>query len=332
MKKYEDVSLKAYNTFGIDVKCRLLYKISSEHQLQKVLSETDGPYFILGGGSNLLLSSDQELTILKNEIDGIIIDSETAESVILKVGGGVNWHSLVLWAVEHDYGGLENLSLIPGTVGASPIQNIGAYGVELDQIFLKLDAIRIENGKKTTFLKEDCHFGYRDSVFKKELKGQYFITYVYFQLTKSNHKINISYAPLAARFNDIPTIKAISDAVIEIRQSKLPDPAKLGNSGSFFKNPIISIEEFEALKHKYPLIPSYPVNQHNIKVPAGWLIEKAGWKGRRIGDAGSYEKQALVLVNHGNASGSEIWQFAQMIIKDVELKFGITLSPEVNIV
>ncbi|GLR18367.1 UDP-N-acetylmuramate dehydrogenase [Portibacter lacus] len=332
MNRYEHISLSAYNTFMINAKCETLYKVHSVEELKSILSAEKAPFFILGGGSNLLISKDQDITFLKNEISGREITQEDDEMIHLTVGGGENWHELVLWAVENGYGGLENLSLIPGTVGASPIQNIGAYGVELDQVFHSLNAVRLSDGKQFTFHKDDCAFGYRDSVFKKKYKGQFFITHVTYRLTKKNHQINISYAPLAARFEKKPTIKQVSDAVIEIRQSKLPDPKVLGNSGSFFKNPIVKQVFHDQLKQEFPDMPAYVMKEGYMKIPAGWLIEQAGWKGKRVGDAGVYKNQALVLVNHGTASGPEIWALAQQIISDVAEKFGITLSPEVNII
>jgi UDP-N-acetylmuramate dehydrogenase len=332
MNELGSFSLKDYNTFKIDAQCKLLQAITNEQQLIEVLGQQRPPFFILGGGSNLLISQDQDLTILKNDILGKQIVSEDEKFVYLKVGGGENWHELVLWAIANNYGGLENLSLIPGTVGASPIQNIGAYGVELDQVFHELEAIDMSSGLKKVFSKTDCEFGYRDSIFKRKLKGKYFITHVTYKLSKSNHKINISYAPLASAFTSKPSIKEVSEAVITIRQSKLPDPKEIGNSGSFFKNPIVSKIVLESIRATYPDVPSYPVDETLVKIPAGWMIDKAGWKGFRRGDAGVYDKQALVLVNHGNATGPEIWALAQEIIADIKEKFKIELSPEVNII
>ncbi len=335
MVRHENIDLRPYNTFGISAKCNVLYKIRSKHELKSIIKATEGPYFILGGGSNMLLTKDQENTILKNEIQGIEIVSENDHEIILKVGGGIVWHDLVIWSINQGFGGLENLSLIPGTVGAAPIQNIGAYGVELEQVFHSLNAIHLGTAKEETFYKADCVFGYRDSVFKQALKGQYFISNVTFILSKKEHSLNTSYgaiqSELEARVIINPTIKDISDVVIFIRQSKLPDPSEIGNSGSFFKNPIISKSAYENLLTRYPEIPSYPVDEKHVKIPAGWLIDKSGWKGKRIGDAGSFEKQALVLVNHGNATGKEILDFAEMIIEDVNDKYGIELTPEVNI-
>lgn len=335
MIRQEHIDLKSYNTFGISVKCRILYKIRSNFDLHRILEEEKGPYFILGGGSNLLLTKDQELIVLKNEIQGIEVLSESEDEILLKVGGGIVWHEFVLWSIEQGYGGVENLSLIPGTVGAAPIQNIGAYGVELEQVFHALIAINLETGQEVTFSKDECAFGYRDSIFKQTLKGQYFIVSVILRLTKNQHQLNTSYGAISNELEkrgiNEPTIKDISDVVIDIRQSKLPDPAVIGNSGSFFKNPIIPLVQYEQLIKTFPIMPSYPVDEKQVKIPAGWLIDQAGWKGKRIGDAGSYEKQALVLVNHGEASGKEILDFAFMIIEDVKGKFGIELTPEVNI-
>ncbi len=336
MLRLENHSLKDYNTFGIDAKCTILYKINSVADLLTVLNTTNGPYFILGGGSNLLISKDQELTILKNEIRGIEIISRSLNEILVRVGGGENWHQFVMWALKNDFGGIENLSLIPGTVGASPIQNIGAYGVELNQVFQSLEAFNLETLQIEYFNNEDCQFGYRDSIFKHDKKGKYFITNVTFRLTHHHHNINISYGPvseyLITKNIAIPKIQDVSDAIIDIRKSKLPDPDEIGNSGSFFKNPIISIELFQNLKVLFPSIPSYHVNENEVKIPAGWLIEASGWKGKRIGDAGCYKNQALVLVNFGNASGEDILNLANKIIADVFEMFKIELVPEVNII
>ncbi len=335
MKEFRDHSLKSYNTFGIEASCRVLYKIQSAKDLIEILKSTEGPYFILGGGSNLLISKDQNLTVLKNEIEGKSVIHHNDDEVYIKVGGGEDWHQFVLWTIAQGYGGVENLSLIPGTVGASPIQNIGAYGVELDQVFFELEAINMATLEETIFTKEDCTFGYRDSIFKRKLKGKYFITSVTFKLTLRDHKINMSYGAIKDVLSENkitkPTIKDVSDAVIEIRTRKLPDPAVIGNSGSFFKNPIISSEEFDHLKSLHSEMPSYP-HPDGVKVPAGWLIDQAGWKGKRKGDAGCYKNQALVIVNHGKATGDEILSFAYLIIEDVKNKYGITLVPEVNII
>ncbi|MCG8332556.1 MAG: UDP-N-acetylmuramate dehydrogenase [Chitinophagales bacterium] len=332
-----NISLAPYNTFGLDTKANALIVIDSEAHLVDILSELeDKNVFILGGGSNILLREHVKVPVLKNEIRGKEIIQREANTAILRAGAGENWHELVCWSLEQGLGGLENLSLIPGTVGAAPIQNIGAYGVELKDVFYELEAIELASAKKCTFKAEECSFGYRDSVFKNALKGLYFITHVSFRLTTSKHFINTSYGAiqtvLAEKKINNPGPKDISEAVIEIRTSKLPDPAQIGNSGSFFKNPIISAEHFKQIENNYPSAPHYPLADGQVKVPAGWLIERCGWKGKRIGDAGTYHKQALVIVNHGNATGQEIWDLAQQIIEDVEKEFSIRLQAEVNVI
>jgi len=332
----KNYSLKPYNTFGLDTKAANLLKVQSVAELKQGLKLPYDSTFILGGGSNMLLTQDIDGLVIKNEIKGIEVIEETAETVILSIGGGENWHQLVLWAIANNYGGIENLSLIPGTVGASPIQNIGAYGVELKDVFVKLEAIHLATRRKKTFSKKACQFGYRESIFKKTLKGQYFITKVFLQLTKNKHQLNMNYGAIKTSLSekeiDQPTIKDISDAVIAIRSSKLPDPAELGNSGSFFKNPEIPRSQFEALQKQFPTIVFYEMPNNMVKVPAGWLIEQAGWKGKKVGNTGAHAKQALVLVNYGNATGEEVKALAFKIIKSVKQKFGIQLSPEVNII
>lgn len=331
-----NISLKPYNTFGIDETAKRFCTIQSAEQLQQLITDGEQDFFMLGGGSNLLLTQPVEQLVLKNEILGKEIVDETDATVTIAFGGGENWHESVLWAVENNYGGIENLSLIPGTIGAAPIQNIGAYGVELKDIFVKLEAIHTETGKQRIFTKEDCAFGYRNSVFKHELKGQYFITKVYLELTKKrHHQINTSYGAIVAVLEEKniqkPTIQDISDAVIQIRSSKLPDPKKFGNSGSFFKNPIISKDYFEEMQSFFPSIVAYPQADGNVKVPAGWLIEKCGWKGKMVGNVACYAHQALVIVNLGNATGKEVLEHAKRIIDSVDNTFGIQLEPEVNI-
>lgn len=332
----KNAPLKAFNTFGLDVKAENLIKVRTEKEFREVLKLPYQPIFILGGGSNLLLTQNISGLVLKNEIKGIEVIEETKKEIVLSVGGGENWHQLVLWAIANNYGGIENLSLIPGTVGASPIQNIGAYGVELKDVFEKLEAINLTSNRKKTFTKEDCQFGYRDSLFKKKLKGKYFITKVFFKLTKTAHQLNYNYGAikntLAEEGIEQPTIKAISDAVISIRSSKLPDPVELGNSGSFFKNPEIPQTQFDTLQIKFPNIVSYKMPNQMVKVPAGWLIEQCGWKGKKVGNTGAHAKQALVLVNYGNATGEEVKKLAFQIIDSVDEKFGIRLNPEVNII
>jgi len=336
MQIIENQSLKLYNTFAISANARYFAEIHSEAELKETLQQNTQPLFLLGGGSNILLTQDFDGLVIKNSILGKEIIESTSEHVLVRIGAGENWHQAVLWTLAHDFGGLENLSLIPGTIGASPIQNIGAYGVELKDTFHKLEAMEIATGDIHTFTKADCQFGYRESIFKKALKDKYVITQVYFQLTQANHKINISYGAIQDVLNSKniknPTIHDVSNAVIAIRSSKLPDPAKIGNAGSFFKNPEIPQAQFDGLKQKFPTIPSFPSEKGGVKVPAGWLIEQCGWKGTRRGDAGCYDKQALVLVNYGNAKGAEIWQLAMDIADSVEEKFGIRLLPEVNVI
>lgn len=333
----ENFNLSGFTTMGVDANTRYFAKVTSISDLKEALdfsAKNEIDYLILGGGSNILFVKDFDGLVILNKMEGIEIDSETSKEVLLKISGGENWHQLVLYCIEKGWGGIENLSLIPGTVGASPIQNIGAYGVELKDVFNSLEAYDIEAKKVKNFSSMDCKFGYRDSIFKKELKGKIIITSVSIKL-KKNPTLNTSYSSLSDKLKEWgiekPTIKDVSNAVIDVRQSKLPDPGKIGNTGSFFKNPVITLSEFEKLKRNYPKLPGYKVSDYEIKVPAGWLIEKAGWKGKRFGDAGVHDKQALVLVNHGTAKGQEIWNLAQEIISSIHEKFGISLIPEVNI-
>jgi UDP-N-acetylmuramate dehydrogenase len=334
------VSLKPYNTFGIDVDARYWVEINHENDLKTLLSISeflDTPKLILGGGSNVLLRDDFDGLVVKMNIQGIEVVREDDQHVYLTVGAGVTWHELVMHCVTNGYAGMENLSLIPGTVGAAPMQNIGAYGVELEQVFESLTAIHTKTGEKRTFLHADCKFGYRESVFKHELKGQYIITSVTFQLDKQP-TFHTRYGAIQETLAEMRitdeqlSIKAISDAVIRIRRSKLPDPAQIGNAGSFFKNPEIPAAQFDTLKDAYPALPGYPMDGNVVKIPAGWLIEQAGWKGYRAGDAGVHTKQALVLVNYGYASGNELIALAKKIQASVQEKFGVTINPEVNVI
>ncbi len=333
MELLNNASLKPFVTFGVEATCEHLYRIVDIEELKLAVRYLENP-LILGGGSNVLPIGDIKRNVIKLELKGVEIEEREGQDPLVHAGAGENWHQLVLWALDNDLGGIENLSLIPGTIGAAPIQNIGAYGVELDAVFDSLEAVRIGDGEVVRFKKPDCGFGYRDSIFKKEAKDKYVITNVSLRLSR-DHKVNTSYGAIqdVLKEKEIsrPTIHDVSNAVIQIRQSKLPDPAVIGNAGSFFKNPLIPKDQFDALKEANPHLPGYPADKHSIKVPAGWLIEHAGWKGKSVGNAGSYEHQALVLVNRGGASGEEIWNLAQEIIKSVDEKFGITLSPEVNI-
>ncbi|TBW27562.1 UDP-N-acetylmuramate dehydrogenase [Gramella sp. KN1008] len=337
MQISQDFSLKNYNSFGIDVKADRFISVRNLEDLRVILRKTyASELFILGGGSNMLLTGDIHKTVVHIGIKGKEIISKTEDDVLVRAAAGENWHNFVMWTLEQDYGGLENLSLIPGNVGTAPIQNIGAYGVELKDSFVSCHTMNIQTLEEREFNLAECEFGYRNSIFKNQLKGQYIITAVNFRLTKRDHSLHTEYGSirteLESRKIQSPTIKDISDAVIAIRQSKLPDPKHLGNSGSFFKNPLISAEQFEKIKQEYPGVPSYHVSDELIKVPAGWLIEKAGLKGYREGDAGVHRNQALVLVNYGEATGQEIWALAEKIREEVHEKFDIRLEPEVNII
>lgn len=333
MKIQQNISLKSYNSFGINANAKRFVSVNSLKELKEIIA-SEKNIFLLGGGSNILLTGDVEKLVIHLNTKGVIVNDIAADEVLVTAEAGENWHEFVLWCVSQNYGGLENLALIPGNVGTSPIQNIGAYGVEIKDVFQQLEAIEISTGKTKIFTNQDCNFGYRNSIFKNELKGKYIITNVTFKLTKKNHNINTSYNALSAllKHKENPSIKEIADAVIAIRQSKLPDPKKIGNSGSFFKNPVITSDLFKELTKKYPEIPHYIISENQIKIPAGWLIEQCGFKGKRFGDAGVHEKQALVLVNYNNASGKEIYALAQRIQQKVVKIFKIALEIEVNVI
>ena len=326
-------SLKNYNSFGIEVETEFFAAISNEAELIEVLkSNGNKPFRVLGGGSNVLLTEDYKGLTLVMQNKGISILEETASHVLIEVQAGENWHELVLWALENDFGGIENLALIPGSVGAAPIQNIGAYGVELSSVFQRCKALDLESLSLNEFDKAACEFGYRSSVFKTHLKGKAIITRVQFKLSKKTHQTHTQYGALQASLQGKEiSIQNIAASVIAIRKSKLPDPAQIGNSGSFFKNPVIPVNQFKQLQENYPEIPHYPDTAEKIKIPAGWLIEKLGYKGKRFGDAGVHEKQALVLVNYGNAKGIELLNLAQQIQEQVLQNFGVQLEVEVNI-
>lgn len=333
----ENISLKHYNTFGIDAKARFFCEITSLQNLREALLLEDYPdKFILSGGSNMLITTDINALVLYIHIKGIIVEKEDTNHVVIKVMAGENWHEMVLWTLDHNYGGLENLSLIPGFTGTAPIQNIGAYGVELKDCFVSCEALHMDTLEIKTFTKEACQFGYRDSYFKNEGKGKYIITSVKFKLTKKDHQLNTSYGAIETEMEQQqvlnPTIKDVSNAVVAIRKSKLPDPKELGNSGSFFKNPVLPKNEFELFIKHNPEAKYYKISDQEYKVPAGWLIEQSGFKGKRFGDAGVHKNQALVLVNYGNASGKEIIELAQTIQKKVWDNFHIEIVPEVNII
>ncbi len=337
LKIEKNKSLKAFNTFGIDAKARSFVATENTAEILQILKEyPNEQLFILGGGSNMLLINDINALVVHINSKGIEIVSENEETVHLKVMSGENWHDLVQYCIQHNYGGVENLSLIPGNVGTAPIQNIGAYGVELKDVFISCEAAEIATNKIKTFSNQECQFGYRNSIFKNQEKGKYIITSVTFELTKKNHKIQTNYgaieAALASKNINDPSIADVSEAVIAIRQSKLPDPKELGNSGSFFKNPVVDASTFQNFRLRFPKAPFYEVSPTQFKIPAGWLIEQTGLKGKRFGDAGVHAKQALVLVNYGNASGQDIWDLAQLIQKKVKDQFDIYIEPEVNII
>jgi UDP-N-acetylmuramate dehydrogenase len=335
MKLLEHHSLLPYNTFGLDVQASQFAEVTTLAELREVIRQQPQPLFVLGGGSNIVFTHDVEGMVVKNAIRGIEIIEESENRVSVKAGAGERWHDFVLWAVAHDFGGVENLSLIPGTVGAAPIQNIGAYGVELKDVFLSLEAMDLLTGTIRVFDHTECRFGYRDSIFKHEEKGRWCITSVTFSLTRNIHHHNTSYGDIQRTLAQMhvvePTIADVSRAVIAIRSSKLPDPAVIGNCGSFFKNPETDRSVLDRIQIHHPQAPHYDLPDGRVKIPAGWLIEQCGWKGKRVGNTGSYEKQALVLVNYGGATGEEVRNVAYAIIDSVEEIFGIRLEPEVNI-
>jgi UDP-N-acetylmuramate dehydrogenase len=333
-----DASLQEYNTFGVKAQAKVMASFKSTQDLKMLLVNKDFeglPRLILGGGSNLLFTRDFPGLVLKNEILGIECINEDSDHFYIKVGAGENWHEFVLHCINNNWAGLENLSLIPGNVGASPMQNIGAYGVEIKDRFHSLEAFNLKTLETETFDRESCKFGYRESVFKNIYKDKYIIISVTFKLLKEPD-LNTSYGAIESELErrgiSNPGIKDVSDVVIHIRNTKLPNPAELGNAGSFFKNPVVSKDTFDKLSSEYPEMPHYPLNDGMIKLAAGWLIEQAGWKGKRVGNCGMHEKQALVLVNYGNASGEEIYEHSESVLTSVEEKFGISLEREVNII
>jgi UDP-N-acetylmuramate dehydrogenase len=337
MQIQENISLKDFNTFGLNAVAKYFVRVSNQNEVYEVIKSTNfknTKYFVLGGGSNILLIDNINALVIKNEIKGIEKVKETNEHIYLKVGGGENWHDFVQYCVDKNYAGVENLALIPGTVGASPVQNIGAYGVELKDVFEKLEAINLKECNRAIYTKNACKFEYRNSIFKAEHKNEFLITHVTFKLNK-NPVFNLSYGTIIdvinTRFDGIISLKTIFEAVILIRQSKLPDPKVLGNAGSFFKNPEISPTYFENLIEKHPNMPHFKTSDAKVKIPAGWLIEQCGWKGKVVGNTGAHKDQSLVLVNYGNATGNEIYQLAIEIKKSVYDRFGITIEMEVNV-
>ena len=333
----ENVSLQPYNTFGLEAKARFISEVKSVEDVLNILKDeslNQLPRLILGGGSNILLTQDYDGLVILNRISGITVIEEDDDSVLVEVGAGESWHDLVTNCVKNGWGGIENLSLIPGSVGAAPMQNIGAYGVEIKDVFEQLTALDLSSLETHVFSSEECKFGYRESVFKRELKDLFMIITVRLRLNK-NPVLNTSYGAIESELSNKgisdPSITDVSQAVINIRQSKLPDPKNLGNAGSFFKNPVIEQLTFDKLKDEFPGIPNYPA-QNGIKLAAGWLVEQCGWKGKKIGNCGSHRDQALVLVNYGGSNGSEIFDLSEQIMQSVKEKFGIQLDREVNVV
>lgn len=329
----KNINLKKYNTFGISAIAKRFVSVTTTDELTEIISK-EKDVFLLGGGSNMLLTKDLNCLVIKIDLKGIYYTNFNNDYVLATAQAGENWHQFVLWCIEKNFGGLENLSLIPGNVGSAPIQNIGAYGVEIKDYFYQLTALEISTGKLKTFTLEQCDFGYRNSIFKNKAKGKYIIISVTFKLTKKNHKLHTSYGAIkdSLKNYEVFSIKEISEVVIKIRQRKLPDPKEIGNSGSFFKNPEVNLHSFKKLQQLYPEIPSYKINENTFKIPAGWLIEQCGFKGEKIGECGVHKNQALVLVNYGNATGKEIFNLANTIKKSVYNKFKINLEMEVNII
>lgn len=334
----ENVSLKRFNTFGIDAAARHFAVFKTTEELTELLSNKtvlDNQKLILGGGSNLLLTKNFDGIVLKNEIKGVELISEDEMHYYVKSNAGEVWHSFVMHCIKNNYAGVENLSLIPGCVGASPMQNIGAYGVEIKDVFESLEAVNVKDGSIKTFRLEECAFGYRESIFKRKEKDNWIITSVTFRLNK-RPVLNTAYGAIEEELDrmnlDTITIKDVSQAVINIRSSKLPNPKEIGNAGSFFKNPVVPMSVYDEIKKHYNSAPCYPINETEVKIPAGWLIETAGWKGKNMGTYGVHAKQALVLVNYGGATGKEIYDLSTVIINDIRIKFGIELEREVNII
>ena len=336
MQIQHNISLKPYNTFGIDVKAKQFISVENIDDLKAIYSSEQFAHkFIIGGGSNMLLTKDVDALVIHLNLKGKTIVTENENQVFVSAEAGENWHDFVLWTLDQNYGGLENLSLIPGHVGTSPIQNIGAYGVELKDVFESCEVLDLDTLTIETLTNKDCQFGYRNSIFKTKAKGKYIILNITVKLTKNNHNLHTNYGAIISQLEKMnvtnPTIQDVSKAVIAIRQSKLPDPKKIGNSGSFFKNPIISTEQFKALQHHFPMIPHYIISETEVKVPAGWLIETAGFKGKTFDNYGVHKKQALVLVNYGGAKGKDILQLSKLIQKTIYRIFKIAIEAEVNI-
>lgn len=339
MKDLCNYSLLAHNTFGIDARCRRFVEFATVDELKDCLShltEEDKPLLLLGGGSNLLLTKDFDGTVLHSAIKTKeILESTGADDVYLRCGSGETWDEVASWSVANGLYGTENLSLIPGEVGASAVQNIGAYGAEAKDIIDKVEAVEIATGREVVFTNADCEYAYRDSRFKKDWRNKYVITYVTYRLHRT-FSPDLAYGNILSALESKglhhPTAQQLRDTIVEIRQSKLPDPKVLGNAGSFFMNPIVSKEKYMALSAVYPNMPHYTIDPQHEKIPAGWMIEQCGWKGQSKGRAGVYEKQSLVLVNLGNATGAEVVALCKQVITDVKQRFGIEIKPEVNII
>ena len=340
MKDLRNYSLLGHNTFGIDAKCSRFLEFSSVEEAQQVaalLREEKAPLLIIGGGSNLLLTTDFCGIAVHSAIKGHeVLEADDANHLLLRVGSGEVWDDVVALCVENGWQGAENLSLIPGEVGASAVQNIGAYGSEASHVIYKVEAVELSTGRLCEFNNEDCQYGYRQSRFKTEWKNRFLITHVTYRLSKQTGTLNIEYgnirAELERRQIENPTLQQLRDVIIDIRNYKLPDPKELGNAGSFFMNPVVDREQYEHLLAQYPDMPHYHIDEQHEKIPAGWLIEQAGWKGRSLGPAGVHDRQALVLVNRGGATGGDIVRLCQQIQKDVLERFGIQINPEVNII
>ena len=336
MQVKENISLRSYNTMGIDVRAKYFASFSGADELEELLhAHASHRPLILGGGSNILFTNNYDGIILKNEVTGIEKMREDDKHVYIRAGAGESWHGFVQHCIANSFAGVENLSLIPGNTGASPIQNIGAYGVEMKDVFEELEAFHLHERKIYRFGAADCHFGYRESSFKRKYAGQFAILSVTYRLNKTP-RFNISYGAIEQELEQMGikdlSIAAVSQAVINIRRSRLPDPAVIGNAGSFFKNPTVSVRQFNELKAAFPLLPAFPAGHDHVKLAAGWLIEQCGWKGFRRGDAGCHAKQALVLVNYGGATGKEIYDLSEEILQSVKDRFGVVLEREVNVV
>ena len=336
MKRQENYSLLEHNTFGMDVRAALFFEYDTEDELRTILKSDDFAryerYIHIGSGSNLLFGTDYDGIVMHSAMRTLEVIADADDHVLIRVGSGYVWDDLVAHCVKQGWSGIENLSAIPGEVGASAVQNIGAYGVEVKDVIARVEAMALD-GTMHTFTNEECRYGYRDSIFKRELRGEYIITHVVYRLEKTpSYRLDYGDLRIRVEATGEPTLQAVRDAVTAIRDSKLPDPKVLGNAGSFFTNPVVPRQQYEALKEQYPNIPSYPIDEDRVKVPAGWLIDSAGWKGRSLGRAAVHDRQALVLVNLGGATGQEVMTLAERICEDIYNKYGIRITPEVNFI